>query len=51
MKWPDQLHQRWMTAHDFERMSKFLIQDLIPTVLMILFLAAGMVLVNMLFAT
>lgn len=51
MKWPEQLHHRWMAAEFFERMAKFLLQDLIPTVLMILFLAAGMVLVNMLFAT
>lgn len=51
MKWPEQLYQRWMVAEIFERVSKFLIQDLIPTVLMILVLAAGMALVNMLFAT
>jgi hypothetical protein len=40
-----------MVTEIFGRASKFLIQDLIPTVLMILVLAAGMVLVNMLFAT
>ena len=51
MKWPDQFFQLWLTADYFERMSKFLTQDLIPTVLMILFLAAGMVLVNVLLAT
>ena len=51
MKWPDQLFQRWLAADYFERLSKFLTQDLLPTLLMILFLAAGMLLVNMLFAT
>ena len=51
MKWPDQWYPRWMAADNFERMSKFLTQDLIPTLLMILFLAAGMVWVNMLFDT
>jgi len=50
MKWSDQLYQRWMAAVVYEKMAKFLCQDLIPTVLMILFLAIGMVVVNMLFA-
>lgn len=51
MKWPDQLFQRWLAADYFERLSKFLTQDLLPTLLMLLFLAAGLVLVNILFAT
>jgi hypothetical protein len=50
MKWPGQLYQQWRMADYFERMSKFLIQDLIPTVLMIIFMAAGMILVNVLLA-
>lgn len=50
MKWPGQLYQQWRMADYFERMSKFLIQDLIPTVLMIIFMAVGMILVNVLLA-
>jgi hypothetical protein len=50
MKWPGQLYQQWRMTDYFERMSKFLIQDLIPTVLMIIFMAVGMILVNVLLA-